>query len=74
MLEGARRVGKSIIAEHFAENQYKSYILIDFSKASNEEMSCFEDIHDLNMFFLRLQAVTGKNLYKDESVIIFDEV
>lgn len=74
LLEGARRVGKSTIAEHFAENQYKSYILIDFSKASNEEMSCFEDIHDLNMFFLCLQAVTGKNLYKDESVIIFDEV
>lgn len=74
LLEGARRVGKSTIAEHFAENQYKSYILIDFSKASNEEMSCFEDINDLNMFFLRLQAVTGKNLYKNESVIIFDEV
>ena len=74
LLEGARRVGKSTIAEHFAVNEYKSYILIDFSKASNEEMSCFEDINDLDMFFLRLQAVTRKNLYKDESVIIFDEV
>ena len=32
LLEGARRVGKSTIAEQFAINQYKSYILIDFSK------------------------------------------
>lgn len=74
LLEGARRVGKSTIAERFAQNEYKSYILIDFSKASNEELSCFEDIHDPDMFFLRLQAVTGKNLYRGESVIIFDEV
>lgn len=31
LLEGARRVGKSTIAENFAKNEYKSYILIDFS-------------------------------------------
>ena len=32
LLEGARRVGKSTIAENFAKNEYKSYILIDFPK------------------------------------------
>lgn len=32
LLEGARRVGKSTIAEQFAKNEYKSYILIDFFK------------------------------------------
>lgn len=74
LLEGARRVGKSTIAEQFAINEYKSYILIDFSKASAEEMACFDDIHDLDMFFLRLQAVRKINLYEHESVIIFDEV
>ena len=26
LLEGARRVGKSTIAENFAQNEYKSYI------------------------------------------------
>ena len=30
LLEGARRVGKSTIAETFAKNEYRSYILIDF--------------------------------------------
>lgn len=74
LLEGARRVGKSTIAEQFARNEYRSYILIDFSKASNEMKSCFDDINDLDMFFLRLQALTGVNLYKEESVVIFDEV
>ena len=32
LLEGARRVGKSTIAENFAKNEYKSYMLIDFPK------------------------------------------
>jgi hypothetical protein len=74
LLEGARRVGKSTIAEQFARNEYKSYILIDFSNASDEVKSCFNDISDLNFFFLRLQALTGIDLHEHESVIIFDEV
>ena len=74
LLEGARRVGKSTIAEHFAQNEYKSYILIDFSKTTDNIRDCFNDIGNLNMFFLRLQAETGVTLYEHESLIIFDEV
>lgn len=74
LIEGARRVGKSTIAQHFAENEYKSYICIDFSIASNDIKSCFDDIANLNIFFLRLQALTGITLYEKDSVIIFDEV
>lgn len=74
LLEGARRVGKSTIAENFAKNEYKSYILIDFSKATKNIRDCFEDIGNLDLFFLRLQAETGVTLYKKESLIIFDEV
>ncbi len=74
LLEGARRVGKSTIAEHFAKNEYKSYILIDFSKATDNLRNCFNDIGNLNIFFLRLQAETGVTLYEHESLIIFDEV
>jgi hypothetical protein len=74
LLEGARRVGKSTIAEQFAKNEYKSYILIDFSKASGDVKKCFDDISDLNFFFLRLQALYGIDLHEHESVIIFDEV
>lgn len=74
LLEGARRVGKSTIAERFAANEYKSYLLIDFSNTTVEITDCFSDIHDLDLFFLRLQALTGVNLYPHESVIIFDEI
>lgn len=74
LLEGARRVGKSTIAENFAKNEYKSYILIDFSKITSNILECFGDIGNLNIFFLRLQAETGITLYEHESLIIFDEV
>ena len=33
LIDGARRVGKSYIAEKFARENYKSYILIDFYEA-----------------------------------------
>ena len=74
LLEGARRVGKSTIAENFAKNEYKSYILIDFSKTTSNILECFDDIGNLNIFFLRLQAETGITLYEHKSLIIFDEV
>ena len=71
---GVSRVGKSTIAETFAKHEYKSYILIDFSKTKNDILECFDDIGNLNLFFLRLQAETGITLYEHESLIIFDEV
>ena len=74
LIEGARRVGKSTLVEEFAKNEYKSYILIDFSDASRKINALFEDMHDLDFFFLSLQNVTGVSLVKRESVIVFDEV
>ena len=74
LLEGARRVGKSTIAETFAKNEYRSYIMIDFSKTTSNILECFDDIGNLNIFFLRLQAETGITLYEHEFLIIFDEV
>ncbi len=74
MLEGARRVGKSTIAEEFARSNFKTYIKIDFANVSKEILSVFEDIANLDLFFLRLQTVTNITLYKNESVIIFDEI
>ena len=74
LLEGARRVGKSTIAEEFAKNEYRSYLLIDFANIAVDVKKCFDDIANLDFFFLRLQAVTGKQLYAHESVIIFDEI
>ena len=74
LLEGARRVGKSTIAEEFAKENYRSYIKIDFANITNELSEVFKDIANLERFFLRLQTVTGITLYKRESAIIFDEI
>lgn len=74
LLEGARRVGKSTIAETFAKNEYKSYVMLDFSKVTDNIRNIFDDIGNLDLFFLRLQAETGVTLYEHESLIIFDEV
>ena len=74
LIQGARRIGKSTIAEEFAKNEYKSYILIDFSKVSKEVRDLFNDISDLNYLFLRLQFIFQTQLHERESVIIFDEV
>ena len=74
LIQGARRIGKSTIAEEFARREYKSYILIDFSKVSKEVSDLFNDISDLNYLFIRLQFIYQVQLYERESVIIFDEV
>lgn len=74
LLEGARRVGKSTIAEEFAKQEYKSYINIDFANVRKEILDVFEDIAEPDIFFLRLQTATGITLHKRESVIIFDEI
>ena len=74
LIKGARRVGKSTIAEEFAKNEFKSYILIDFAHTSREIIGLFDDTYNLDFFFLQLQQLTGIRLYEKESVIIFDEV
>ena len=74
LLEGARRIGKSTVVEAFAKNEYESYILIDFSIASKGVRDLFEDISDLNYFFLQLQLLYHVDLVERNSVIIFDEV
>ncbi len=74
LLEGARRVGKTTIAEEFAKQEYRSYIKVDFSNITQDVLDVFDDIANLDIFFLRLQTATGITLYKRESVIIFDEI
>lgn len=74
LIKGARRIGKSTIAEEFAKNEYESYIMIDFTECSEEIRTLFDDVSDLNRIFMRLQLEYGVDLIKRKSVIIFDEV
>lgn len=75
LIDGARRVGKSYIAEEFAKENYKSYILIDFNKESKEVTDLFVNyLNDLDTLFMYLSGYYNAKLYPKESLIIFDEV
>ena len=74
LIEGARRVGKSTLVEEFAKREYDSYILIDFSNAPLSVRELFDDMSDLNYFFLQLQLIYNTKLTERKSLIVFDEV
>lgn len=75
MIEGARRIGKSYIAEKFAENEYDSYILIDFSKAPARVRGWFDEyLEDIDTLLQNIQLHYKKKLTPRKSLIIFDEV
>ena len=75
LIDGARRVGKSFITRKFAENEYKSYIIIDFGNAPQDILDLFiNDSANLDLFFAKLSAYYSTHLYKRNSLIVFDEV
>lgn len=74
LVQGARRIGKSTIVEEFAKNEYSSYLIIDFNKASAVVKSLFDDLMDIDFIFLQLQTIYNVVLENRKSVIIFDEV
>ena len=75
LVEGARRVGNSYIVEEFAKENYKSYILVDFSKISNEVKELFENYLDnLDYLFTYVSNYYGIKLYERDTLFIFDEI
>ncbi|MEE3393152.1 MAG: AAA family ATPase [Lachnospiraceae bacterium] len=75
LIEGARRVGKSTIAEEFAKNEYKTHLLIDFSKTGIQVKNIFcNHLDNIDLFYQLLQVQTGVRLEIGNSLLIFDEV
>lgn len=75
LIEGARRVGKSYLSKRFAENEYESYVYLDFANIENEILDLFEnEMTNLDIFFIKLQTFYGVKLEKRKSCVIFDEV
>lgn len=65
LVEGARRIGKSTIVEEFAKNEYKSYILIDFARVSEEVKDYFRlYLGDLDTFYMLLSVQYGVRLFR----------
>ena len=77
LIKGARRVGKSYLAETFAKNEYDSYLLIDFASPLAGTKKIFErygNRQNLNEFFNQLSVLYGVPLHERKSVLIFDEI
>ena len=74
LIEGARRIGKSTVAEEFGKNEYKSYVIIDFNKASKKIINLFDNLNELDIFFQTISLEYNTRLYNRESLIIFDEI
>ena len=75
LIEGARRIGKSTIAEKFAKENYKSYVIIDFAIVSKKIKDSFnENANKLDILFQDISLEYNVRLYNKESLIIFDEV
>ena len=76
LIEGARRVGKSTIAQEFGKNEYRSYLYIDFNKNDISDIKDIFENHssDLDEFFELLKVRFNTELYERNSLIIFDEV
>lgn len=74
LIEGARRIGKSTIAEEVGKNEYKTYVNIDFNRASRKILESFDDMTNLDIFFQTISLEYNVRLYPRESLIIFDEI
>ncbi len=74
-IKGSRRTGKTTIAEEFGEKEYKSYITINFQKASDDIKDLFVNgLMDLDLLFIALEKTYKKKLYSRQSLIILDEI
>jgi predicted AAA+ superfamily ATPase len=75
LIKGARRIGKSFIAELFAKNEYKSYIKIDFSDVDKIIIDLFNNnSSNRDYFFSALSNYYGVELFNRNTLFIFDEI
>ena len=74
LIEGARRIGKTLIAEYFGHNEFKEFKTIDFSRVSDDVKKVFNDLTNIDRFFERLFLSLGTSPLQKGSLLIFDEV
>lgn len=74
-LKGARRVGKTMLAEKLGREAYESYILIRFDQADQVVKDLFVNgLRDLDGFFAQLQFEYKTQLHRRKSLIVLDEI
>ena len=75
LVEGARRVGKTTVIGEFGRREYKSVVMVDFTKPNRRVLSAIRNHpDDLNVLFAELSFAYNVRLYERDSLIVFDEV
>lgn len=75
LIEGARRTGKTTLAEAFAKNEYATHLVINFETAPKDVLEIFSSYrYDVAEFFKYLTAYLGVTLRERDALIVFDEV
>ena len=74
VIMGIRQCGKTFIAQHFAESNYKTVVYINFIKQP-ERITAFLGAKDVNTILLNLSAqIPGVSFTPGETCFIFDEI
>ena len=74
-IKGARRVGKTTIAEQLGRNEYKSFVTVNFQSANDTIKDLFvNSLLDLDYLYSVIQMQYGVRLYERKSLIILDEI
>ena len=74
VIMGIRQCGKTFIAQHFAETNYKTVVYINFIKQP-ERITAFLGAKDVNTIILNLSAqISGVTFTPRETCFIFDEI
>ncbi len=73
ILEGARQVGKTWIARNLGENEFETYIELNFEKQTALR-SLFESDFNLDRILLAIRAFSGKEVIPGKTLLFFDEI
>ena len=74
LIMGIRQCGKTFIAQHFAAENYKTVVYINFIKQP-ERINAFLGSKDVNTILLNLSAqIQGVTFIPGETCLIFDEI
>lgn len=73
LVTGARQIGKTYIIRRFGQENYKSFIEINFVE---NEMAAkiFSEVSNVDMIITNLTAYTGKKVLPGETLIFLDEI
>ena len=74
VIMGIRQCGKTYISQHFAEQNYKNVVYMNFIKQP-ERIGAFVGSKDVDSILLNLSAqIKGVKFIPGETCLIFDEI